>query len=175
MWRSVICRNQISNPSTSVNTISKNALQIRMAIECLTKSLWKHGSFANRVIWAYGYTWNQFILNSRTHNSIREPPFRSRVWFRKTIVCRLFLYRACRLCFLVIFIRILFLPFISIVLLIRGTKPSTIEWERHLFTFYTFIGYHYDFIQNFVYGLSIIPTFYCFVRKMTVYAQFLPK
>ncbi len=39
-----------------------------------------------------------------------------------------------------------------------------------LFTPYTFIGYHYDFIQNLVHSLLIMSAFYCFVRKMAVYA-----
>ena len=69
-----------------------------------------------------------------------------------------------------ILLRILFLTFIGVVLLIRGTKSSAIERECRFFTLYAFIGYYYDFIQNFVYGLSIIPALYCFVRKMAAYS-----
>nr|QNO50349.1 hypothetical protein DELCLCLG_00003 [Methanosarcinales archaeon ANME-2c ERB4] len=66
---------------------------------------------------------------------------------------------------ILILLRILFLTFICIVLLVRGTKARTIERTSLFFTPHTFIGYHYDFIQNFVHSVSIISAFYCLLRK----------
>ncbi len=74
-----------------------------------------------------------------------------------------------------ILLRILFLTLICIIFLIRGTKTCAVERKGRLFTFYTFIGYYYDFVQNFIHRLSIVSAFYRFVRKMAAYAQFLPE